>query len=395
MDSERSSGDELKVVDGYYIWSPAGSPVTVRLAIELVDRLSAEIMTGFGTLPRRGAEVGGILVGAIQGNVVRVDDFVPVPCEHRRGPSYLFSETDLQGFLEAFERVKFVPGKLNYAIGHYRSHTRDTDALGGEDYELMNEHFPPPSHVLLLIKPYTTKVSTAGFHVYEGAKLQPTSPLEFPFRSYELLGEEPPARRALWEMKSRRTDPEPPPDREDESEIGYEAPEPSYQPEDPPRAERPQRNYFEPLPPGDEQDAEAYAITTAPQPRARRKGWIWFPLSFVFLLLGVLLGLQAALTFFPRTNNDSPFTLSLGVTRVGDNIHLQWNRQAPAIRAARQGTVRITDGKAQMTRHLEHSELENGGLLIYQPQTDHVVFRLELQIKDETTFTETADWKAK
>ncbi len=57
-------------------------------------------MRGFGSVPKRGAEVGGFLIGTIRPGVpaiVRIDDFEPVACEYRRGPSYLFTEEDGAG----------------------------------------------------------------------------------------------------------------------------------------------------------------------------------------------------------------------------------------------------------------------------------------------------------
>mgnify|MGYP003380347882 CR=1 FL=1 len=45
-------------------------------------------MTGFGAVPRRGAEVGGILLGRweMETDTIWVDDVVLAQCEHRRGP---------------------------------------------------------------------------------------------------------------------------------------------------------------------------------------------------------------------------------------------------------------------------------------------------------------------
>ena len=82
---------------GYYVWEVPGQSVVVHLRLDVVDRLAAEVMRGFGSVPKRGAEVGGFLIGTIRPGVpaiVRIDDFEPVACEYRRGPSYQFTEED-------------------------------------------------------------------------------------------------------------------------------------------------------------------------------------------------------------------------------------------------------------------------------------------------------------
>ena len=48
---------------GYYVWEVPGQPVIVHLRLDVVDRLAAEVMRGFGAVPKRGAEVGGVLIG--------------------------------------------------------------------------------------------------------------------------------------------------------------------------------------------------------------------------------------------------------------------------------------------------------------------------------------------
>src|SRR5260370_42327350 len=118
-----------QVVPGYYVWQAPGRPVVVHLNLNVVDRLAAEIMRGYGAVPRRGAEVGGVLIGTIEAgaagsgkpslalSVTKVEDSIAVPCEYRRGPSYLFTEEDGGRFEDASTQ----PG----VIGYFRSHTRD------------------------------------------------------------------------------------------------------------------------------------------------------------------------------------------------------------------------------------------------------------------------------
>src|SRR3954470_10382036 len=187
---------------GYYAWEVPGQSVVVHLRLDVVDRLAAEVMRGFGSVPKRGAEVGGFLIGIIRAGVpaiVRIDDFEPVACEYRRGPSYQFTEEDGAALEEAWQRLQPSLSPSAYAVGYFRSHTRDGFALATEDLDLLDRLFPGPSQVALLIKPYATKVSVGGFFVREHGEFPESTPLEFPLRRRELLGEDPAARRPLGE----------------------------------------------------------------------------------------------------------------------------------------------------------------------------------------------------
>src|ERR1700680_1342973 len=103
---------------GYYVWEVPGKPVVVHLHLDVVDRILAEVMRGFGAVPKRGAEVGGVLLGTIENgdpSIVRIEDFESVECAYRRGPSYLFADEEQDIFEEACERWRPSPSRPNYA----------------------------------------------------------------------------------------------------------------------------------------------------------------------------------------------------------------------------------------------------------------------------------------
>ena len=162
---------------GYYVWEVAGQSVVVQLRLDVVDRLAAEVMRGFGSVPKRGAEVGGFLIGTIRPGVpaiVRIDDFEPVACEYRRGPSYQFTEEDSVALEDGWQRRQPSASPSAYAVGYFRSHTRDGFSLAPEDLELLDRLFPGPAQVALLMKPYATKVSVGGFFIRGGRLAEPS-----------------------------------------------------------------------------------------------------------------------------------------------------------------------------------------------------------------------------
>jgi hypothetical protein len=318
-------------VPGYYVWAVPGNPVAVHLRLDVVDRLAAEFLRGLGAVPKRGAEVGGVLLGSIEPglvkdtSIVRIDDFEPVPCSYVRGPSYLLTEDDRKLFDEVCRQRN--------PVAYYRSHTREGLSLGPEDLDLA-------LNVALLVKPLPDKPGVAGFFVRENGVFPGKTPLEFPFRRWEMTGEAPPPVKLAPEIV-------PPP----------------------------------------QQIAEPLRPDVPPRPKSRTG--IWMVAAFVFLLLGVLLGYQASRITAPRRASD--FAVSLAVERNGDNLMVHWNRDAPAVRSANSGLLEIDDGGEMKRMELDRANL-SGGNFIYRNASEKVRFRLVIYLDPGVSVTEELDW---
>jgi hypothetical protein len=415
----------------YYVWATPGSPVVIHLHLDVLDRLGSEVMRGFGAVPKRGAEVGGVLIGTVEPgppgdpavvcDIVRIEDFEPFDCSYKRGPSYLLTEDEHREFDEAVRRWQPDLEQPAYVVGFYRSHTREGLALSPEDIQLLDEFFPNPDSVMLLIKPYGTKVSEAGFFVREDGAFPGKSPLEFPFRRHELSGEEPPPRRSIMEprlrgraMTSAAVDPMPRPgadrfaqpasidpttladadrnmpakgvhtamqadldsdDPQDDSSGGHSSGQPPRIPD--PRA---------PLAAG-----AADAVTLP----SRFSSSIWIPLSFVFLLFGVALGMMISMQKAPKaaSNEAQNFTLGLTVAKSGENLSVKWDPLAPAVREAEQGSIEIQDGSSSpQSKPLDTAQLQNGRM-IYTNSSSAVKFTLIVHPRTQLSVAETVEWR--
>ena len=354
---------------GYHVWEVPGQSVVVHLRLDVVDRLAAEVVRGFGSVPKRGAEVGGFLVGTIRAGVpaiVRIDDFEAVACEYRRGPSYQFTEEDAVTLEDGWQRLQPSVSPSAYAVGYFRSHTRDGFSLAPEDLELLDRFLPGPAHVALLIKPYATKVSVGGFFVREHGEFPEATPLEFPLRRRELLGEEPAPRRPLAEGRAERS----------ANTVTTGA-------EEPPQAafrfdHEPPVQYTEPV------SARSHLT----------RGWVWFPLIFLFMLLGGALGYELAVTVGARAAASAveDLSLSLSVKKSGDNLHLSWSRRSPAVRYAQKGLLEIDDGGYTRPVTLDAAQLQNGSL-IYRSLSNSVRFRMTVFPQARLSVVETFEWK--
>ena len=365
-----------------FLWQVPGKPVAIYITFDVVDRLLQDVMRGFGAVPKRGAEVGGVLAGRRQTEngflTVEVVDYELVPIEYRRGPSYLMSAVDRAAFEEAFGRLKSGAKDGLQAIGMFRSHTRDSVGLAPEDHEVLDALFAGPENIVLLIRPFGTRVSMAGFYFKEGGRFPDGPPLlDFPFRPKDLGDETKPLRRTPSE------------DRPFVREAGgmssnaagseYDAgldPEPGPGTAVLSLRDRPPQSQV-------------------PEIDLRSKGgsgWVWLPLSFIFLLLGVLLGFQAALTLRPQAAVLDPYSIALKATRNGGNLNIVWDRQSPAIRAATGGILMIEDGAFSKPISLTNSDLQTGSV-VYPPNSNHVTFRLELTFSDLRTMAEKLEWR--
>lgn len=293
--------------------------------------------------------------------MILVDDYELVPIEYKRGPSYLLSADDFASFAALVERLRAAGDPAFQPVGFFRSHTRDAPCLGEEDIQLLDQFFPEPDAVVLWIRPFATKVGIAGFLFRENGAFPEGPPApDFPFRRKDLA----PGEAVAGGARASRN---------------REAPAPDVTVM-PPSEAAPSH----PLPPRGQ-------LESAP-PAASAKSWYWLPLSFCFLLLGVFLGFLAALNFQPQPPAVSEyFTVGLAAENSGDDVHVKWDRQAPAIRAAQRGVLTIEDGHYSKTLDLDSSQLQNGSV-VYRRSSNSVHFRLQLFTGSRDTLTETVEW---
>src|SRR5258706_9410927 len=258
---------------GYYVWEVPGKSISIKLSLDVVDRLQHDVIRGFGAVPRRGAEVGGVLLGsaAADGPVVRIEDYELIPIEYKRGPSYLLSEEDVQAFEGSLEQLQNGGEKSLRPIGYFRSHTRDLVRLGEEDRPLLSKYLPEPETVVLLIRPFGTKPSIAGFYFKENDGFQSGAPLqEFSFRSKDLAPKDLTPDDAPTQQAPPARPPRSVPPRREVPRVEQERPNLSF-------LDRP----------ADTNGLVEEAATvpkTAPKitPKiAPKKGGIWVPLSFI------------------------------------------------------------------------------------------------------------------
>lgn len=327
-----------------FTWISQDGRRRVYLNLDAVERLSVDVMRAFASVPKRGAEVGGILLGrVIAGSEpgIAVDDFFEIPCRHEFGPAYLLSDSELSLFAE---RVAGRRGEASVPLGYYRSHTREGLELGVEDQELLARCFGGRPHLVLLVKPTSTRLSTGAFCFEFEAGLTPAAP-HFPFRRKDL--------------ESAVLRPLPVPD-------------PTPSPEEP----------------------VAVATPELPAPRRGTPRWLWSVVVTLSMLTGVALGFFVAQTLASSQavlEQERFYTLGLSVAKSGENLSVRWDRQSKPILAASRGTLAIEDGPRRTELEMNVVQLQ-GGSLLYRPSAKKVRFRLEVLLKGTSRLHEYVDW---
>lgn len=351
-----------------FLYEALDSGLRVRLAFSVVDRVVSEALRGLSVLPRRGLEVGGLLLGsaASSGGVVEicVDEVAAISCEHLYGPNFRLSPRDREGFAALLSSWAPSPGRRIHPVGLYRSHTRGDLELTAEDIELLDTWLPQPHALCLLIRPSLTRPAEAAFFSRRQGVFQPGPPSS----TFLLRRPEPGPGSSPWRREA----------------ASQEPPAPARSPQ-PPDAQAEAR----PAP------AET-PIQARPAPGGAGRvvgSWLLVLLLVTFLMVGMVIGVQLALVL--RTPDDSaattePYALGLSALQVGEAIHLRWKPQAPALAACRSASLIIRDGPNTKILDLRKEDLARGAL-IYRHSSSTVSFRMEAILSPANTVSETID----
>lgn len=369
-----------------FSWEVPGKRVGVRLDLDIVDRMESEVLHSFGGGASLGAEAGGLLLGSVvpneHGYIVQITDFETVPLGPDQSEFTLQKEEDWDRFTRVADRWAWTPEKQTYAVGLFRSHTRQGLGLAEQDYDLFQRYFPDPSAVILLVKPFATRASLAGFFFREEGGIHGGSSYhEFPFRRRELTAEwsAPSGGGAMAGTAALEHAAEGIPSMATATGVLGIGPDKA-----------------EPMP----SDELRFGLPTSKidesSGKRLRSGWVWIPLSFIFLLLGVVLGFQVALSVrshAPGGFRQDPYALNLSISPAGDSLHIRWDRNSPAVQAATRGWLSIQDGNGQKTVDLDVTQLQNGSV-IYRRASSSVRFRLEVLAGGRVTVGESLDFRS-
>lgn len=344
------------------LWQPPGSDRRFALEFNVIDELTPVMMKGYAAVPRRGAEIGGLLTGSVQPDrTTRISGFVHIDVEYAYGPSFQLSARDRKN-IEA--RCNSLRAEGTICVGMYRSNTRPRFELTAPDVELFEALFRDPATVFLLIRPSMTNIPGASlFHQSQITQRQITPRSEFPFRRRE-LGAPPrqsPARGTVLMTRSEQH----------RATLGLSneaeaAPEPVI-------------------------SAPPVAALPDHEPPVRRDhpaSWLGYALvGIVALGLGGVVGYQQGVkNGVQQQSVIQSYNVRVLAGRSGNGISVTWPTSSPPVRRADSAVLHIvSDGKSTEVA-LNKAELLRGAVLFQEP-AESFTGRLDLLLDGSTLST--------
>src|SRR4051794_26217181 len=76
------------------VWTAPPCPFPISYSRRVIDDIRLAVMDAFFSLPRGGAEIGGLLLGSYDRKSVTISDYAAMDCEHATGPSFTLSTRD-------------------------------------------------------------------------------------------------------------------------------------------------------------------------------------------------------------------------------------------------------------------------------------------------------------
>jgi len=375
-------------------WNVPQCPFAVEYSLRAMDDIRLAVIDAFFSLPRGGAEIGGVLLGRIAQGRVIISDYLALDCEHAFGPSFTLSAPDEARLKELLQIAPKAGGGV--PVGWYHSHTRSEIFLSDADLAIHKRFFPEPWQVALVLKPHTFQPVRCGFFFREAnGNIQATSTYrEFaldtlpvhPIPSGDVpqsAGEGYPP-RAQMEGAAQTIN------------VIASAAEATAVPEapvvPPPVEER-------------EEDDQKLEPIEPPQvqPTPPRRSWLWLKAALA-LAVGVAIGVagfQTRQLWWPKVTG--PFTPSgpsppafapVGLSTIDTDGQLQihWDHDSSSVRQATGATLSINDssGSPYETR-LDAPHLQNGNFT-YARKGESVTVMLTLdephgkQVHEVSTF---------
>lgn len=367
-------------------WSVDGHGPRIEYAVPVLEEICADAVDGLYRFRHGGVEIGGVLFGDADHDLVRVVAYCPLECEHAFGPRFVLSDLDrtsLKNLLYAGRNDAEL--RDLEPVGWYHSHTRSPIELSPRDLEIYDSYFPQRWQVALVIRPDHFGPARAGFFFRERDNSVRTEAAyeEFVVRARRhrasrvevsetgpepvVAGGKSPAEVAFVPRIVVPEAPVPQPAFVEPASIEPELREPEHveaATEPPPAALEPES----PSPAIGQEELELPSFARA-EPGTSRK-WLWA------IAVVPLVAMAFGVGQYYRASGP-PQPLSLWVADMGGQLLIEWDRTARPIREAQSATIEIRDGKDVTKIPIEGERLHEGSV-DYMRRTDMVDVRLRV-----------------
>jgi proteasome lid subunit RPN8/RPN11 len=350
-------------------WSTPECPFVIEYAPGPLESIRIAVSDAFFSVPRGGAEIGGILLGKWEPGRLTISSYKPLDCEHAFGPSFTLSPRDRAQLTELIASVKTSGEQI---AGWYHSHTRSLIFLSEADCGIYNEFFPEPWQVALVLRPDTFLPTRAGFFFRDAAgsmrtessclefTVEPLEPKPAPSAAPGLAGASP-ASEVVVDAPSHSLDPDPSPSQPPSHSTEAAAAErlPRFLDAKPPTPRRFPKILI-PL-----------AVGAAVCAAAYWKRDLWIP--------RVMPPARAALQ--PTTLQSAappPVAPALNTVDFDGQLQIRWNRNSHAVAQATDGVLRVKGGAPSAEEIVLDRDHLLSGVFTIARQSERVDVSLQL-----------------
>jgi proteasome lid subunit RPN8/RPN11 len=326
-------------------WTVPECPFLIEYSPRVLDDIRLAVTDAFFSLPRGGAEIGGLLLGRQEKGRIAILDSMPMECEHAFGPSFVLSERDQAKLAELVAAAGRNPHVK--PLGWWHSHTRSEIFLSDADRQIHDSFFPAPWQVALVLKPHTFQPMRGGFFFREpDGSIHDTA-------SYEEFALDAMPMRPAGSVEIPRGSPfaGPSPASDAGGRVvnveGFAAPDvPLAEPEPEPRPEV----------------APPSFLHGAAEPREsrRRIGWVAAAFGVTLAIVGYSTRDRWLPAFQSKLQPTPIEAISLNTLDDRGQLQIRWNGAAPLVRSAHGGSLLILDGNSTVNVPLDVSHVQSG-----------------------------------
>jgi hypothetical protein len=129
-------------------WNTAGHPhpLIIEYDAALFDELASLAMNGFRRSPAGGTEIGGLLLGRLDGDTVTILAHCSIAGEHAEGPAFRLSAADERALSQLLQDENSMQ-----VVGWYHSEFWEL-ALDKTSLDLHNRYFPERRQIAIVLK---------------------------------------------------------------------------------------------------------------------------------------------------------------------------------------------------------------------------------------------------
>ena len=151
--------------------------MSIEYRPEVMEEIRSAACESLGQFSTGGLDIGGVLFGTHQDNLVRILTWRPISSEHAEGPELRLSADDRRDLVRQLLAAKQDPELRSLQpVGWFLSHMRGGILLNAADLDIFDGYFGEPWQVTLVLLPAAERTARAGFFVREaGSKLRSES----------------------------------------------------------------------------------------------------------------------------------------------------------------------------------------------------------------------------